>query len=115
MTSNIRSADLMREHFRPEFLNRIDEIVEFQALTREQLADIVELQLARLRERPADRRRGLLVLGLAEVDRHSVGHECRLVGAAEGQLGLLHVVGVALAVDQDDLAWAQLVEQDLLG
>ena len=30
MTSNIRSAESMREHFRPEFLNRIDEIVEFQ-------------------------------------------------------------------------------------
>jgi ATP-dependent Clp protease ATP-binding subunit ClpB len=55
MTSNIRSADAMRDHFRPEFLNRIDEIVVFDALTREQLADIVELQLARLRERLAER------------------------------------------------------------
>jgi ATP-dependent Clp protease ATP-binding subunit ClpB len=55
MTSNIRSADALREHFRPEFLNRIDEIVVFDALTREQLADIVELQLARLRERLAER------------------------------------------------------------
>jgi ATP-dependent Clp protease ATP-binding subunit ClpB len=45
----------MREVFRPEFLNRIDEIVEFKPLTREQLADIVELQLARLRTRLADR------------------------------------------------------------
>ena len=35
MTSNVRSAEAMREHFRPEFLNRIDEIVEFQrALAR---------------------------------------------------------------------------------
>ena len=32
MTSNIRSAEAMREHFRPEFLNRIDEIVEFKPL-----------------------------------------------------------------------------------
>ena len=55
MTSNIRSADSMREHFRPEFLNRIDEIVEFKALSREQLGEIVELQLERLRERLADR------------------------------------------------------------
>ena len=46
MTSNVRSAEEMRERFRPEFLNRIDEIVEFHALTREQLAEIVELQLA---------------------------------------------------------------------
>ncbi len=55
MTSNVRSADALRGVFRPEFLNRIDEIVEFQALTREQLADIVELQLARLRSRLAER------------------------------------------------------------
>jgi ATP-dependent Clp protease ATP-binding subunit ClpB len=55
MTSNLRSIEQMREVFRPEFLNRIDEIVEFKPLTREQLADIVELQLARLRTRLADR------------------------------------------------------------
>jgi ATP-dependent Clp protease ATP-binding subunit ClpB len=55
MTSNLRSTDQMREFFRPEFLNRIDEIVEFKPLTREQLADIVELQVARLRTRLADR------------------------------------------------------------
>src|SRR5437762_2039203 len=55
MTSNIRSADALRDHFRPEFLNRIDEIVEFRPLTREQLADIVELQLERLRRRLAER------------------------------------------------------------
>jgi ATP-dependent Clp protease ATP-binding subunit ClpB len=55
MTSNIRSVEAMREHFRPEFLNRIDEIVEFRPLSREQLGEIVELQLARLRERLAER------------------------------------------------------------
>jgi ATP-dependent Clp protease ATP-binding subunit ClpB len=59
MTSNVRSVDEMRERFRPEFLNRIDEIVVFQALTREQLADIVELQLARLRARLAERGIGI--------------------------------------------------------
>jgi ATP-dependent Clp protease ATP-binding subunit ClpB len=55
MTSNIRSAEALRDVFRPEFLNRIDEIVEFNALTREQLAEIVELQLRRLRARLAER------------------------------------------------------------
>jgi ATP-dependent Clp protease ATP-binding subunit ClpB len=59
MTSNIRSEAQLREHFRPEFLNRIDEVVVFEALTREQLAEIVELQLARLRERLAERRLSL--------------------------------------------------------
>jgi ATP-dependent Clp protease ATP-binding subunit ClpB len=59
MTSNIRSADAMRDHFRPEFLNRIDEIVVFSPLSREQLGEIVELQLERLRARLAERRLGL--------------------------------------------------------
>jgi ATP-dependent Clp protease ATP-binding subunit ClpB len=56
MTSNIRSPDELRERFRPEFLNRIDEVVVFEPLTREQLAEIVELQLRRLQERLAERR-----------------------------------------------------------
>ncbi len=55
MTSNIRSVEAMRDVFRPEFLNRIDEIVEFAPLTRDQLAEIVGLQLERLRARLADR------------------------------------------------------------
>jgi ATP-dependent Clp protease ATP-binding subunit ClpB len=55
MTSNVRSEEAMRETFRPEFLNRIDEIVEFEPLTREQIGEIVELQLARLRTRLAER------------------------------------------------------------
>jgi ATP-dependent Clp protease ATP-binding subunit ClpB len=59
MTSNLRTAEAMREFFRPEFLNRIDEVVEFRALTREQLGEIVDLQLERLRARLAERGLGL--------------------------------------------------------
>jgi ATP-dependent Clp protease ATP-binding subunit ClpB len=55
MTSNIRSEEALREFFRPEFLNRVDEVVVFHPLTRDQIADIVELQLTRLRERLSDR------------------------------------------------------------
>ena len=55
MTSNLRSADALRDFFRPEFLNRVDEIVEFQPLSRDQLGEIVELQLERLRARLAER------------------------------------------------------------
>src|SRR5438034_1666835 len=55
MTSNVRTEEAMRETFRPEFLNRIDEIVEFEPLTRDQIGEIVELQLARLRARLAER------------------------------------------------------------
>jgi len=56
MTSNIRSADQLLDHFRPEFVNRIDETVVFDALTKEQIGEIVELQLGRLRERLAERK-----------------------------------------------------------
>jgi ATP-dependent Clp protease ATP-binding subunit ClpB len=66
MTSNIRSPEELRERFRPEFLNRVDEIVVFEQLSREQLADIVELQLGRLRDRLAERRLGLEVTDAAK-------------------------------------------------
>ncbi|MDP1767707.1 MAG: ATP-dependent chaperone ClpB [Nitrospirota bacterium] len=46
----------LREHFRPEFLNRIDETVVFHPLEAEQLAKIAEIQLERLRARLAERR-----------------------------------------------------------
>jgi ATP-dependent Clp protease ATP-binding subunit ClpB len=69
MTSNIRSADEMAERFRPEFLNRIDEIVVFEALTREQLGEIVSMQLTRLNERLAERD---LTLDLADGARELI-------------------------------------------
>jgi len=46
----------LREHFRPEFLNRVDETVVFHPLETEQLAKIVEIQLERLRTRLTERR-----------------------------------------------------------
>ena len=46
----------MRKHFRPEFLNRIDETVVFHSLSEEHLAGIVEIQLGYLRRRLADRK-----------------------------------------------------------
>jgi ATP-dependent Clp protease ATP-binding subunit ClpB len=51
----------LREHFRPEFLNRVDETVVFHALETEQLTKIVEIQLERLRARLAERRISLSV------------------------------------------------------
>ncbi|HEU5244584.1 MAG TPA: ATP-dependent chaperone ClpB [Gaiellaceae bacterium] len=66
MTSNVRSADALRDVFRPEFLNRIDEVIEFEPLSKEQIAEIVELQLGRLRERLAERRIELELTGGAK-------------------------------------------------
>jgi ATP-dependent Clp protease ATP-binding subunit ClpB len=59
MTSNL--AQDPESFFRPEFLNRIDEIVKFRSLTREDLAVIVGIQLGRLRTRLAERRLSLEV------------------------------------------------------
>jgi ATP-dependent Clp protease ATP-binding subunit ClpB len=72
MTSNLGSAqiqesvgdreaqraavmDAVSVHFRPEFINRIDEVVVFEPLAREQIAGIAQIQLARLRQRLAER------------------------------------------------------------
>jgi ATP-dependent Clp protease ATP-binding subunit ClpB len=67
-----RVLGALREHFRPEFLNRVDEIVVFGRLDREQLAEIVELQVARLRGRLAERG---VELELTEAARDLLGRE----------------------------------------
>jgi ATP-dependent Clp protease ATP-binding subunit ClpB len=48
--------DALRHQFRPEFLNRVDEIIVFHALTKDDLKQIVNIQLERLRARLAERR-----------------------------------------------------------
>jgi ATP-dependent Clp protease ATP-binding subunit ClpB len=64
-------ADL-RGHFRPEFLNRVDDIVMFKPLTLEEIERIVDLQVEDLRRRLADRR---LVLVLTEPARELIARE----------------------------------------
>src|SRR5690606_21697410 len=56
----------LRKHFRPEFLNRVDDIIVFRPLTKENLRRIVELQLERVRALLADRRIRLEVTEEAE-------------------------------------------------
>jgi len=58
--------DEMRRQFRPEFLNRVDEIIVFHALSEEHLKQIVEIQLERVRARLSDRR---IVLKLTDTAR----------------------------------------------
>jgi len=48
--------EALRRHFRPEFLNRIDDIVVFHSLTRDQIKQIVRIQLERLQKRLAERK-----------------------------------------------------------
>ena len=47
---------MLRQHFRPEFLNRVDEIVVFHPLTKPELRKIVDIQIALLRKRLEDRK-----------------------------------------------------------
>ena len=60
--------EIVGQHFRPEFINRIDDIVVFHPLAREHIRRIVEIQAAHLRRRLADRDIGLEI-GLDALDR----------------------------------------------
>ncbi|MGD9852156.1 MAG: ATP-dependent chaperone ClpB [Nitrospirales bacterium] len=95
MTSNLGSQDILeaqqrnmdyegiralvlkeiQQHFRPEFLNRVDEVVVFHPLKREELAQIVEIQLERLRTRLAERRMTLELSPAAVADLAGRGYD----------------------------------------
>jgi ATP-dependent Clp protease ATP-binding subunit ClpB len=97
MTSNVRSAEALRETFRPEFLNRIDEIVEFHALSRDQLGSIVELQLARLRDRLAERGLSLELTDAAKETTAEAGGD-PTYGARPLKRAIQRLVGNPLAL-----------------
>jgi ATP-dependent Clp protease ATP-binding subunit ClpB len=61
MTSNLRGEEALRAHFRPEFLNRVDEVIDFHPLNREELQRIVGIQLRGLEARLAERRLRIVV------------------------------------------------------
>lgn len=56
MTSNLNGMDSVKKHFRPEFINRIDEIISFNQLGRDVMSGIVKIQLSGLEKRLAERR-----------------------------------------------------------
>ncbi|HBY94676.1 MAG TPA: ATP-dependent chaperone ClpB [Chloroflexi bacterium] len=70
-----RVLEALRQHFRPEFLNRIDEIVIFHALTRADLVKIVEIQLGHLRRRLRDQDLGLEVTDAAKYALAEEGYD----------------------------------------
>lgn len=67
MTSNIRSMEQLKGHFRPEFINRLDEVLVFSPLSPEVLTRIVDLQLHQLEERLMQRQQ--LSLRITEAAR----------------------------------------------
>ena len=70
MTSNLPGDPL--GFFKPEFINRVDDIIRFRSLTEEDLQRIVTIQLARLRERMAERR---ITLSVTEAAMSWLAHE----------------------------------------
>ena len=92
MTSNLGSAqiqelvgdregqraavmDALTSHFRPEFINRVDEVVIFEPLARDQIAGITEIQLGRLRSRLAERELDLVLSSEALDKLIAVGYD----------------------------------------
>ncbi len=59
MTSNLRNTAQLREFFRPEFLNRLDEVLSYESLGAEDLRRIVEVQLARVAQHLAEQEIGI--------------------------------------------------------
>jgi ATP-dependent Clp protease ATP-binding subunit ClpB len=51
-----RVLEALNQHFRPEFLNRVDEIIIFHSLSKEDLVQIVDIQLGHLQDRLAERK-----------------------------------------------------------
>ena len=65
----------MRKHFRPEFLNRVDEIIVFHALSKKQLMKIVDIQLKRLLSRLEERKIKLELTDAAREHLVDVGYD----------------------------------------
>ncbi|HHX45271.1 MAG TPA: ATP-dependent chaperone ClpB [Chloroflexi bacterium] len=70
-----RVMEALRQTFRPEFLNRVDEIIIFHALTRDQLTEIVDIQLRRLEHRLAEQRLSLHVTPAARAALAEEGYD----------------------------------------
>ncbi|OQX12593.1 MAG: ATP-dependent chaperone ClpB, partial [Desulfobacteraceae bacterium IS3] len=75
-----RVNDALRSAFKPEFLNRIDEIIIFQNLVPEQIGGIVEIQMDRLRKRLAERNISLILSDSAKAFLAEKGYD-RIYGA----------------------------------
>src|ERR1041385_3231366 len=73
MKSEVMEA--MRNHFRPEFLNRVDDIVVFRGLTRADLRRIIDIQLERLRHRLAEQQIELVLTDAAKDQLAAAGYD----------------------------------------
>jgi len=124
MTSNIPVAEglsdtelrsALLDHFKPEFINRLDDIVRFHALTREQISEIVALQVARVIERVGERGVTLTLTDSARELLGNMGYD-----PSYGARPLRRVIQkqltdrLALALLQGDIGSGDSVEVDAL-
>jgi ATP-dependent Clp protease ATP-binding subunit ClpB len=93
-----RIMDALRQTFRPEFLNRVDETVIFKALGREEIGAIVDIQVDDLRRRLAERRLGLELTPSAKAVLAERGYD-PVFGARPLKRTLQRMVENPLAVD----------------
>ncbi len=70
-----RVMDTLREHFRPEFLNRIDEIIIFRSLSMEDLKKIVDIQIEYLKKRLAERKIEIELTEGAKEELAEIGYD----------------------------------------
>jgi ATP-dependent Clp protease ATP-binding subunit ClpB len=70
-----RVMEALRAHFRPEFLNRIDDVIIFHALSLEQIKKVVDIQLARLQRRLEDRKITLEISDAAKSHLAQAGYD----------------------------------------
>jgi ATP-dependent Clp protease ATP-binding subunit ClpB len=114
MTSNIPGGKAGAEqHFRPEFINRLDDIVEFEPLTREQIGAIVDLQVARLIKRVQEREIEVQLTDAARTLLGNLGYD-----PTYGARPLKRVIQkrlvdkLALAILEGELSAGDVVEVD---
>jgi ATP-dependent Clp protease ATP-binding subunit ClpB len=88
---------VLREHFRPEFLNRIDDVVVFHPLGEEQLTRIIDLRLAELARMLADRKITLTLTPAARKLIFNSGYD-RAYGARPLKRAIQRLVQDPLAV-----------------
>ncbi|MGB2879193.1 MAG: ATP-dependent chaperone ClpB [Candidatus Omnitrophota bacterium] len=75
MTSNIGSTEDLKGHFRPEFLNRLDETIVFNRLTREDMERIVDLELDTVKKRLEEKNITLSISGKAKKELAAKGYD----------------------------------------
>ena len=70
-----RVSEELKQHFRPEFLNRVDDVVVFPQLTQDEIIEIVDLMVARLETRLADKGMGIELTPAAKILLATKGYD----------------------------------------